>query len=119
MRQIFGEGNGVPDQLFENGVWKGSEPNFGFRDVNESDQIGLKSFWALEFGGANRPKNDILMYDKITSDTSDVSLLYPPTTGDNIFFYGSGPFNLQHGDRQRFSIALFIWNGFERLTFKF
>lgn len=102
----FGEGNGVPDQLFENGVWKGSEPNFGFRDVNESDQIGLKSFWALEFGGANRPKNDILMYDKITSDTSDVSLLYPPTTGDNIFLYGSGPFNLQHGDRQRFSIAL-------------
>ena len=46
------------------------------------------------------------MYDKITSDTSDVSLLYPPTTGDNIFLYGSGPFNLQHGDRQRFSIAL-------------
>ena len=102
----FGEGNGMPDQLIENGIWKGSEPNFGFRDVNESDQIGLKSFWALEFGGQNRPKNDILMYDKITSDTSDVSLLYPPTTGDNIFLYGSGPFNLNRGDRQRFSIAL-------------
>ena len=105
----FGEGNGMPDQLIgSDGTWQGSEPNFGFRDVNESDQIGLKSFWALEWGGANRPKNDILMYDKISSDTSDVSLLYPPTQGDNIFLYGSGPFPLKQGDRQRFSIALLM-----------
>ncbi|MDA0986412.1 MAG: hypothetical protein O3A55_02225 [Bacteroidetes bacterium] len=105
----FGEGNGMPDQLFSSdGTWMGSEPNFGFRDVNESDQIGLKSFWALEWGGSNRPKNDILMYDKISSDTSDVSLLYPPTQGDNIFLYGSGPFALRQGGRQRFSIALLM-----------
>ncbi len=107
----FGEGNGVPDQLIgADGMWLGSEPNFGFRDVNESDQIGLKSFWALPFGGANRPKNDILMYDKITSDldTAGIALLYPPTVGDNIFLYGSGPFKLRQGDRQRFSISLLM-----------
>jgi hypothetical protein len=125
----YGEGDGVPSQGFyidANGngkydkgepfsttplpgyIWAGSEPNFGFRDVNESDQIGLKSFWALVFGGDNRPKNNTLMYDKISSDTSDVSLLYPPTIGDNIFLYGSGPFGLLPGDRQRFSIALMM-----------
>lgn len=107
----FGEGNGVPDQLVApDGTWLGSEPNFGFRDVNESDQMGLKSFWALTWGGTNRPKNDLLMYDKISSemDTAGVALLYPPITGDNIFLYGSGPFKLNQGDRQRFSIALLM-----------
>ncbi len=125
----YGEGDGVPSQGFyidanRNGtydkgepfsttplpgyIWAGSEPNFGFRDVNESDQIGLRSFNALVFGDPNRPKNDPLMYDKISSDTSDVTLLYPPKIGDNIFLYGSGPFRLQPGDRQRFSIALMM-----------
>lgn len=106
-----GEGNGVPDQkIGADGTWLGSEPNFGFRDVNESDQIGLKSFWALVFGGNNRPKNDILMYDKISADmdTSGTALLYPPTAQDNIYLYGCGPFDLHHGDRQRFSIALMM-----------
>jgi hypothetical protein len=105
-----GEGNGVPDQKFAaDGTWLGSEPNFGIRDVNESDQIGLKSFWSLVMGGTNRPKNDILMYDKISADmdSSGLALLYP-TTGDNIFLYGCGPFDLRHGDRQRFSIALMM-----------
>jgi hypothetical protein len=106
----YGEGNGVPDQEFAaDGTWLGSEPNFGFRDVNESDQIGLNSFWALVFGGDNRPKNDILMYDKLSGmDSTALDLLYPPTMGDNIFLYGSGPFQLKHGDRQRFSIALMM-----------
>lgn len=126
----YGEGDGVPSQGFYvdvNGdgkyeagepfsttplqgyLWAGSEPNFGFRDVNESDQMGLKSFWALPFGGTNRPKNDILMYDKISSDmdTSGLAELYPKTQ-DNIFLYGSGPFKLLPGDRQRFSIALMM-----------
>lgn len=111
----YGEGNGVPDQLFgADGKWLGSEPNFGFRDVNESDQIGLKSFWALVFGGDNRPKNDILMYDKISADmdSTGLDLLTLPggttPTGDNIFLYGCGPFGLKQGDRQRFSIALMM-----------
>jgi hypothetical protein len=106
----FGEGNGVPDQLIgADGKWLGSEPNFGFRDVNESDQIGLNSFWALEFGGDNRPKNDVLMYDKMSAmDSTALGLLYPPKTGDNIFLYGCGPFSLHQGDRQRFSIALMM-----------
>jgi hypothetical protein len=108
----FGEGTGWPDQVIApDGTWMGSEPNFGFRDVNESDQIGLKSFWALIFAGAgNRPKDDASMYDRISSelDTAGIALLYPPTQGDNIFLYGTGPFELHTGDRQRFSIGLLM-----------
>ncbi len=82
--------------------------------MNESDQIGLKSFWAINFGGDNRPKNDILMYDKISAnmDSTGMDLLMLPggttPTGDNVFLYGCGPFSLKHGDRQRFSIALMM-----------
>lgn len=110
----FGEGNGVPDQLFgADGEWKGSEPNFGIRDVNESDQIGLRSFWSLSWGGNNRPKNDNLMYNSIASefDTAALANLYttdPNNLGDYIFLYGSGPFDMHPGHRERFSIALLM-----------
>ncbi|KAB2926285.1 MAG: hypothetical protein F9K22_00115 [Bacteroidetes bacterium] len=130
----YGEGDGFPSQAFYsdqngNGLydagepldtmqvpgygWAGSEPNFGFRDVNESDQIGLRSFWSLVFGGNNRPKNDNLMYSSISSemDTAALALLYPidpANLGDYIFLYGSGPFPMEPGHRERFSIALLM-----------
>ncbi|MBW7888461.1 MAG: hypothetical protein H3C35_08890 [Bacteroidetes bacterium] len=133
----FGEGDGVPSQawyldLNGNGKydpdiesstldsvqrsgygWAGSEPNFGVRDVDESDQIGLRSFWSLVFGGNNRPKNDNLMYNCISSemDTAALNLLYttnPENIGDFIFLYGSGPFDAPPGHRERFSIALLM-----------
>ncbi|NUN71181.1 MAG: hypothetical protein HUU02_15880, partial [Bacteroidetes bacterium] len=110
----FGEGNGVPDQQFgPDGEWIGSEPNFGVRDVNESDQIGLRSFWSLPWGGNNRPKNDNLMYSSIVSefDTAALAGLYttdPANLGDYIFLYGSGPFKMHPGHRERFSIALLM-----------
>lgn len=130
----FGEGDGFPSQAFyldangngkydrgepldtlqkPNWGWAGSEPNFGFRDVNESDQIGLKSFWSLTFGGNNRPKNDQLMYSCMSSDmdTAALALLYPvnpDNLGDYIFLYGTGPFPMEPGHRERFSIALLM-----------
>ncbi len=110
----FGEGNGTPDQLIAaDGTWLGSEPNFGFRDVNESDQIGLRSFWSLTWGGNNRPKNDNLMYNSIVSqfDTAALANLYLTDVnnlGDYIFLYGSGPFDMKPGHRERFSIALLM-----------
>jgi hypothetical protein len=94
----YGEGNGKPDQ---------GEPNFGFRDVHESDNIGLTSFNAYLFGGENRPKNHKFIWQCFQPNLRD-------TTGnivieqkqDNVFIYGSGPFKLASGQMQRFSIAL-------------
>lgn len=131
-----GEGDGFPSQVFfldmngngkydggepkdsipqEGYTWGGSEPNFGFRDVNESDQIGLRSFWSLVYHGApsNYPKNDNAMYNFLSAefDTAALAYLYttnPENVGDYIFLYGSGPFHLHPGDRQRFSIALLM-----------
>lgn len=94
----FGEGNGQPDQ---------GEINFGFKDIAESDQIGLTSFNALIFGGENRPKNDELMWAKITSRLGDTTQVIQQDA-DNVFIYGSGPFELKRGDSQRFSIALLM-----------
>ncbi|MFA6541365.1 MAG: hypothetical protein WCT99_07155, partial [Bacteroidota bacterium] len=87
--------------------------NFGFKDVSESDQIGLRSFWSLPFGGSNRPKNDNLMYNSISAqfDTAALSDLYttdPTKIGDYIFLYGCGPFPMEPGHRERFSIALLM-----------
>lgn len=105
----LGEGDGEPSaEIGVEGTLPKSEPHFGFRDVNESDQIGLKSFWALKWGATpNRPKSDDDMYNRLSSDTSDVLLLFPET-GDNVFLYGSGPFKLNQFDKQRFSIALMM-----------
>jgi len=127
----FGEGDGKPNQLFysdlnDNSLFDeneptseirlegyrffGGEPNFGILDVAESDQLGLTSFNALLEGGNNRPKNDELMYE--TMSTANQSPNDPPPKifkpADNVFVYGSGPFSLQPGESQRFSIALIL-----------
>lgn len=134
----FGEGDGKPNQLFYqdlngNGIldigeptserrepnmrfWKG-EPNFGFLDIAESDQLGLTSFNALLFGGNNRPKNDELMWQKI-SEPNQRPFDPPPEIeqeADNVFIYGSGPFSLEPGESVRFSIALLMGVDFDDL----
>ncbi len=103
----FGEGNGKPDV----GVVDGNitaEPQFGIRDVNESDQIGLTSFWALPYGGVNYPSQDELFWGYLAQDTIAIDQELFSTPGDNIFLYGSGPFRLEPGATQRFSIALMM-----------
>jgi len=134
----FGEGDGKPNQLFyldqnNNGIldpgeptsesrlegmrfWKG-EPNFGFLDIAESDQLGLTSFNALLFGGNNRPKNDELMW-RVMSTPNQRPFDPPPEIeqeADNVFIYGSGPFSLEPGESKRFSIALLMGVDFDDL----
>jgi hypothetical protein len=133
-----GEGDGKPSQLFyldlnansifdpgepssstrEPGMrfWAG-EPNFGFLDIAESDQLGLTSFNALLYGGNNEPRNDKLMWDKISTPNQKPGDP-PPTieqTADNVFIYGSGSFSLEPGESQRFSIALLMALDFDDL----
>ncbi len=134
----FGEGDGKPTQLFYldvngNGIldpgeptsehreegmrfW-GGEPNFGFLDIAESDQLGLTSFNALLFGGNNRPKNDELMW-QVMSTPNQRPTDPPPIIeqeADNVFIYGSGPFRLEPGESKRFSIALLMGMDFDDL----
>jgi hypothetical protein len=111
----FGEGNGRPDIGYDaNGNFT-AEPNFGIRDVNESDQIGLTSFWALPFGNPNFPSNDPLFYQLMSADSIDINQTLFNTAGDNIFLYGSGPFELAPGGTQRFSIALLMGSNLQDL----
>lgn len=134
----FGEGDGRPNQMFyldindnslhdddeptattrlEGYRFLGGEPNFGVIDVAESDQLGLTSFNALLEGGNNRPKNDELMFDVMSTDNQRPGdpppKIFKPS--DNVFIYGSGPFSLQPGESQRFSIALMMGNDFADL----
>lgn len=127
----FGEGDGKPNQRFfldlnNNGIldageptseqrepgmrFLGGEPNFGFLDTAESDQLGLVSFNAITFGGNNRPKNDQLMYDLMSTPNQRPTDPEPEIEqeADNVFIYGSGPFSLEPGESQRFSIALIL-----------
>ncbi len=106
----FGEGNKKPDIGYDaNGILV-SEPHFGIRDVDESDQIGLTSFNALGYtnGVPNVPKNDVFFYQLLSSDSIAIDQVLFRTPSDNIFLYGSGPFPLAPGGTQRFSIALMM-----------
>ncbi len=105
----LGEGDGKPTQ---------GEPNFGFKDVSESDQIGLTSFNAIFFGGDNRPKNDPLMWQLISTANQRPEDPLPTIEqkADNVFIYGSGPFPLGPGESQRFSIALLLGDNLNDLV---
>ncbi len=134
----YGEGDGKPTQLFyldvngngrfdsgepfserrEEGMrfW-GGEPNFGFLDISESDQLGLTSFNALLYGGNNRPKNDELMWQVMSTPNQRPGDPPPQIEqeADNVFIYGSGPFSLKPGESARFSIALLMGKDFDDL----
>lgn len=134
----FGEGDGKPTQLYfldlngnamldagepkserrEPGMrFLGGEPNFGFLDIAESDQLGLTSFNAILFGGNNRPKNDELMWAKMSKGNQSPDDDPPEIEqgADNVFIYGSGPFSLEPGESQRFSIALLLGHDLDDL----
>jgi len=104
----FGEGNGKPDIGYDANGNLSSEPDFGIRDVHESDQIGLTSFNALPYGAPNFPKSDALFYQYLSTDSIAIDQQLFDNPGDNIFLYGSGPFRLAPGETQRFSIALLM-----------
>jgi hypothetical protein len=122
----YGEGDGKPSQLYftdtnRNGRYDlgepssesrlagmrfaGSEPNFGFRDIAESDQLGLTSFNALLYATNNVPKNDELMWEKMSGTLENTEI---EQETDNVFIYGCGPFKLASGESQRFSVALLM-----------
>ncbi len=137
----YGEGDGIPSQAWfldtdGNGkldigeplsddrltgyVWAGSEPNFGRRDISESDQIGLSSFHAAVYTNSdpNVPRNDPLMWEWLSADTIDADQELLSNPGDNIFNFGTGPLALKQGESQRFSMAILFGNNLDELDIK-
>lgn len=129
----LGEGDGIPSQgwyldvdnsgAYEQGEplslerlpgykWAGSEPNFGLRDISESDQLGLRSFHAAVYTNSlpNVPMNDPLMWEWMSSDTIDTAQELLSSPGDNVFNFTTGPLSLAVGESQRFSMAILFGN---------
>lgn len=135
----FGEGDGKPSQgwysdLNGNGAfdpeevttlseeraegqkWAGSEPNFGMRDVSESDQLGLTAFTAAVYGNStNVPKEDDKMWEWLSSDSIKTDQELIKNKGDNVFNFGTGPMVLKSGESQRFSMAILFGNDLDDL----
>lgn len=127
----YGEGDGVPSQAFYNDLngngkydpeelgtlsdeqlpgykWAGSEPNFGYRDISESDMVGLTGFTAASFGTPNYPKNDDLVWEWFTKPEIDPEQELLKQEGDNVFCFSTGPMKLGKGESQRFSMAIIM-----------
>ncbi len=93
------EANGVPDR---------GEPNYEFTDNDESDQVGLTSFYLRDVD--NAPANDEYFWNnEIQPGTFYVR---PNYTRDIAWVYGSGFIDLIPGEdgTQRYAIALAFGN---------
>lgn len=111
-------GEPISDEKIPGYKWAGSEPNFGLRDVAESDQIGLTSFHAAVYTNSlpNVPKNSTLMWEWLASDSIDPNQDLLKNPGDNIFNFGTGPMVLDRGETQRFSMAILFGNNLTDLV---
>lgn len=105
----WGDLDGKSDDLNGNGVPDIGEPDFEEADGDESDMIGLTSFWAPIYG-QEEANQDARMWERMTPGTfataEDIA-----QGQDNIFIYGSGYFSLDIGQTKKFSIALIMGKG--------
>jgi len=103
-----GEGDGVPTD---------GEPRFDKTDKDESDQIGLTAVSIYRLGqggtGGGWPKDDESMWLKMSSAIFDTSL----QRANISMVFASGPFPLNQGLRERFSMALVFGQTLEEIIF--
>jgi hypothetical protein len=114
----FGEGDGFPTSGYDalgNDTGLPGEPNIDKTDVNESDQIGLTSFFYFTPSGGVKLGDDEYLWKGLAPGYFDVpkSIVNgKPINGeDGDFFYGSGYFPLLAGKTERFSLALVYGGG--------
>jgi hypothetical protein len=104
----IGEGDGLPTH---------GEPNFDETDKDESDQIGLTAVALNVLGDKGPtgvwPKNDDVMWQRMNNGFIDTLV---QNTNIGIVF-ASGPFPLQKGKRERFSMALTYGLDLDALVF--
>ncbi len=119
----IGEGDGIPTA---------GEPNFDGTDLNESDQIGLTGFKLNRIRpGQNNPDQETdgivfftdnhnwpeRLYNQFASPDSSVRYDPPLASNYNIgFLFASGPFRLDAGQTERFSLALAYGASLEELS---
>jgi hypothetical protein len=114
----FGEGDGAPTSGYDgNGNDTGlpGEPRVDKTDVNESDQIGLTSFFYFAPAGNFKMGDKDSMWIYLAPgffDVPDVIQNNRPVDGaDGDFIYGSGYFPLRAKKTERFSLALVYGGG--------
>lgn len=106
-----GEGDGKPTP---------GEPSFELLDVDETDQVGLSSFYYFTPPGAVRMDRDQTMWDGLTPGffTTNRELQTQQAQGgiDGDFIFGSGYFRLEPGQKMRFSMALVFGENLDNIT---
>lgn len=114
----YDEGELISDERLPGYKWAGSEPNFGLRDISESDQLGLTSFHAAAYTNSlpNVPKNTSLMWEWLSSETIDPNQELLQVAGDNVFNFGTGPLSLERGESQRFSMVILFGDNLNDLV---
>ncbi|MGE5498185.1 MAG: hypothetical protein ACM3Q2_08955 [Syntrophothermus sp.] len=85
------EGNGKPDQ---------GEPNFGKTDKNESDQIGLTSFYSPLYGTFSIGQDE-----QAWAFIQPGVFQTPAQNANNLWVFASGPFDLKIKKTERFSVV--------------
>ena len=107
----------VPDEGEGDGVPTDGEPKFDKTDKDESDQIGLTAVSIYRLGqggtGGGWAKDDESMWLKMSSGIFDTSL----QRANISMVFASGPFPLNQGLRERFSMALLFGANLEEIIF--
>jgi hypothetical protein len=78
------------------------EPHFNQTDKDESDQIGLTAFDVFFIGTGVVFRDDEVIWQRIANSHFGTG----QNNGNVAFLYGSGPFPLPPGTKERFSLAL-------------
>ena len=119
---IFEDDDNPADTGERDGIPTAGEPNFDQTDINESDMIGLTGFKMNRIrAGAGAPSSEVdgivffmnerewpaRLYEQFTSPDETVRFDQPLVLNYNIgFLFASGPFPLEAGRRERFSLSL-------------
>lgn len=106
-----------PDEGEGDGLKTDGEPNFDKTDKDESDQIGLTAVSIYRLGdggtGGGWPKDDETMWLKMLAGTFDTTL----QNANISMVFASGPFPLNQGKRERFSMCLLFGNDLDDIIF--
>ncbi|MAO64560.1 MAG: hypothetical protein CL666_06145 [Balneola sp.] len=105
-----GEGDGVPTV---------GEPNFELLDVDETDQVGLSSFYYFTPPGAVRLNEDQQVWNAMSPGfftTNNELSAQQPDGVDGDFIFSSGYFRLEPGQTLRFSLALVYGEDLANIT---